>query len=134
MRRAIIAVVMALAGCSSAGDTQVADQAVPRFHDLLDAGQFDAIYATGSEAFKSKNTPEEFRAVLDSIHRKLGATKSSKQLGWNVVRGTKGTVVTLTYATDFVEGSAEETFTYRLEGGEALLTGYHISSKALILK
>ena len=134
MRRAIIALSLALTGCSMATDTHLAAEAVPKFHELMDSGQYDAIYATGSEALKSTNTPEKFAAVIGAIHRKLGPTKSSKQTGWNVRYRTEGTAVVLTYATVFAEGDGVETFTYRLKGDKALLEGYNIKSEALVLK
>ena len=61
-------------------------------------------------------------------------SKSSSQKGWNVNVGTAGKFITLNYSTAFAEGEASEQFVYRVADGQALLAGYHVNSKALILK
>lgn len=134
MLRLIIAVATALAGCSMSADTKLAEQAVPRFHEMLDAGQFEAIYTASAEDLKKAATRENFVALLEAVHRKLGATKSSNQQGWNVNYHTSGTFVTLNYSTAYAEGEAAEQFVYRLQDKKALLAGYHINSNALIIK
>jgi hypothetical protein len=68
------------------------------------------------------------------VHRKLGVVASSDRQTWNVNYNTSGSYVTLTYRTKYAEGEATEQFVYRLESDKALLSGYHISSNALILK
>ena len=134
MRRFIVAVAVALAGCSMSADTKLAEQAVPKFHEMLDAGQFDAIYAASSDDFKKATTRESFVPVLEAVHRKLGATRSSHLKRWDVRYYTSGIFVTLNYSTAYAEGEAFEQFVYRLQGEKALLAGYHINSNALIIK
>ena len=134
MRTFIVALVVSLAGCSMSADTKLAEQAVPKFHEMLDAGQFNAIYTASSEDLKKAATQENFVALLEAVHRKLGPSKSSEQKSWNVNYHTSGTFVTLNYSTAYAEGEAAEQFVYRLEGKTALLAGYHINSNALILK
>jgi hypothetical protein len=134
MRKWIVAIAGVVAGCSMSADTSLAEKAVPNFHNMLDAGQFDAIYAASSEELKHAATREDFVALLDAVHRKLGATKTSERKGWNVNYQTSGTFVTLGYATTYAEGEAAEQFVYRLQDEKALLAGYHVTSNALILK
>jgi hypothetical protein len=124
----------ALAACSFSADTKKIEQEVQHFHDLLDAGKSAAIYAAASDEFKKASTQEDFVALLDAVHRKLGDFKSTSQKGWNVNYNTSGKFVTITYETVYAEGKAAEQFVYRVSDEEALLVGYHVSSNVLILK
>lgn len=126
--------VSILCGCSMSADTALAEQAVPKFHEQLDAGSFDAIYEASAADLKQITTRQDFVAFLEAVHRKLGQTKGSDRTGWNVNYHTSGSFVTLTYKTIFDGGPAEEQFVFRLQDKAALLVGYHISSTALILK
>jgi hypothetical protein len=130
----VIALVSLFCGCSMSADTALAEQAVPKFHEELDAGHFDAIYDASADELKSATTQQEFVALLEAVHRKLGNTKASDESGWNVNYQTSGSFVTLGYKTTFDGGSAEEQFVFRLHDKAASLAGYHISSNALILK
>ena len=54
------------------GDYQLAEDAVPKFHEQLDAGQFQDIYDQSGEDLKQAANRQEFIALLDAVHRKLG--------------------------------------------------------------
>jgi hypothetical protein len=134
MRKLIVAIVISLTACSMSADKTVAEQAVTSFHTKLDSGQFDVIYAGSSDDLKNVTTQGKLVALLEAVHKKLGATKSSKEQSWNVNFHTSGTFITLIYATTYEAGDANEQFVYRLQGSNALLAGYHINADALILK
>jgi hypothetical protein len=131
-RRSILAALLGVAGCSA--DTKGAERAVDTFHEMLNTEQFELIYAASSDDLKKAAKREEFVALLEAIHRKLGVTKSWTKKTWNVNYHTSGTFVTLSYSTIYDQGDAVEQFVYRLQGEKALLAGYHINSTALILK
>lgn len=133
MRRLVVAALAVLTGCSMSADTKLAEQGVRRFHEMLDTGQFEAIYSAADDTLKGEATQENFVALLDAVRRKLGPTKSLNQQTWHVSYNTSGTFVTLNYNTSYTEGDAVETFVYRLRDGTALLAGYHINSYALIV-
>ncbi len=134
MRAFVVAATLVLVGCSLGGDAKLAEQAVPRFHQMLDAGQFDVVYADAADELKRASSRQDFVALLEVIHRKLGNSKTSTRQGWNVNYRTSGTFVMLTYATVYDQGDAAEQFVYRLVGEKALLVGYHVNSNALILR
>jgi hypothetical protein len=134
LRRGSIAVAFMAAACTISADTTLAERAVDAFHEMLNAGQFDAIYAASADDMKKAARREEFVALLEAVHRKLGVTKSWSKKGWNVSYNTSGTFMTLAYSTIYDGGDAAEQFVYRLADGKALLAGYHINSAALILK
>jgi hypothetical protein len=134
MRKLILALAFALSACSVAKDAQLAEEAVPKFHEQLDAGQFQDIYEQSGEDLKQAANRQEFIALLDAVHRKLGNTQSATKRGWAVNYVTSGTFVTLNYLTAYAEGEAHEQFVYRLDGQQALLVGYLVNSNTLILK
>src|SRR5437773_3749093 len=97
-------VVLTMSGCSMSADTAAAEQAVPKFHELLDSGRFVEIYEGSAEDLKKVSTQQDFVALLEAVHRKLGNTKSSERQSWNVNYHTSGAFVTLTYKTLYAEG------------------------------
>jgi len=134
MRRLFpIVLSAALAGCSVGKDTEASQQGVASFHQQLDAGRFDAIYDGSGAELKAVTPRPQFVALLDNIHRKLGAVKDARQVGLNVNYGTSGGAVTLTYQTQFASGSGTEQFVFRT-GKPPLLIGYHIESNDLMTK
>ena len=78
---AVAVVVLFLAGCGMSADTRTAEQAVIQFHQMLDAGQIDAIYAASSDDLKKITTHEQFVAFLDKVHAREGVTKSFSEVG-----------------------------------------------------
>ncbi len=130
----LLGLLFVLLGCSVSADTAAAEQAVPRFHQSLDAGQFAEIYELSSDDLKKVASKHEFLSLLEAVHRKLGNTKSSEKQTWNINYHTSGTFVTLVYKTTYTEGEASERFVFRMRGNVATLAGYYINSNALILK
>ncbi len=121
-----------LAGCSAGKDEAAAEQAVTHFHQLLDAGQYESIYDASTPEMKASAPKPSFVRFLDAVHRKLGAVKQAKQVGWGVNYNTGGGTVTLNYETQFANGSGTEQFVYRTGSAPALL-GYHINSTDLVV-
>lgn len=129
-----IALIVALTGgCSAVKDEGAAQQAVVRFHQMLDAGQFDAIYDGSAPKMKVAATKATFVQLMDAIHRKLGVVKEAKQQGWNVNYMNGVGTITLSYQTQFASGSGAEQFVYRT-GDRPLLIGYNINSTDLMIK
>ncbi|HEY1604734.1 MAG TPA: hypothetical protein VGF77_03980 [Allosphingosinicella sp.] len=82
MRRFLIVGAAALlAGCSAMKDEAAAGQAAAHFHQLLDAGRYDAIYDASTPELKASSPKPNFIRFLDAVHRKLGAVKDAKQVG-----------------------------------------------------
>ena len=137
-------------------DSQISDGIHPQIdHRLFDVGeglagpnrsrvdqleQFGADggilvdYAGEGQELKDVAKQQDFVALLQAVHKKLGNLRSTVPQGWNVNYQTSGTFVTLGYATHYAEGDASEQFVYRIKDGKALLVGYNINSNALILK
>jgi hypothetical protein len=123
----------ALAGCSVSEDMKAADDAVVRFHAQLDAGQIDEIYAGAADELKKLEKRAEFVQVLNAVHNKLGATQASTKSNWSVNYHTSGNFITLVHATQYARGEATEQFLFRVQDHKALLAGYNVNSRALLL-
>lgn len=122
-----------LQACSSSADFDKAEAAVTRFHMELDGGQYAGIYAETADDFKKATAQADFTRLLEAVHRKLGATKSSERVNWKMNYGTGGETIALFYKTSFTGGDAQEAFVYRMDGDKAELYGYNINSNALIV-
>jgi hypothetical protein len=97
-------------GCSPNKAKKTAEAGVVTFHSQLNAAQYHDIYAQSSEAFQKSGTEADVTEFLSAVHRKLGQAKDSKEQTFFVNFGTAGTMVTLTYRTDFDSGPATEQF------------------------
>lgn len=133
-RLSIALLVVLMAGCSISDDVGLAEKQVAQFHQQLDAGQVQQIYAESAEPMRKATSEQDMAALLAAVHRKLGMVKSSTRGAWSVHAGTSGTYVSLSYSTHFSGGDATERFDYQIDTGKALLAGYHINSNALIEK
>jgi len=140
MRRVLFASLCAIssvflvAGCGAKQDIANAEAAVTQFHAQLNAGNFDQIYTQSDAAMKNASSQEKFVALLDAIHRKLGAVKSANRQSFFMNYGTSGKSLRLTYTTQYDADNATEEFVFHVNGNDVRLAGYHINSEALITK
>lgn len=102
---------------------ELAERAVERFHEQLNAGQFEAIYDEASEEFQKSDSKEQLVSFLRIVATKLGDARSAKKVSWNVNFGFSQTTVTLGYETQFKEELAREQFLYRVKSSQAQLLG-----------
>jgi hypothetical protein len=129
----ILALSALLAGCSVGADVPLATNAAAGFHRQLDAGKFAESYAAGAPELRGATTQQEWVQLLDAVHRKLGKFQSAAQTGWNDQMNTGGHFIVLTYQAKYERGAASEEFVYKIEGGKALLAGYHVNSNAFLV-
>lgn len=126
-----------VAGCGSTmQDVSLGRAGVTRFHQEMDAGQFDQIYSEAAPAFRGATTHDDFIAFISGAHRKLGDTQDPTETGFNVYWTTSGTTsgtqVVLSYQTKFQKGTATETFTWRITDGKLALVGYQVNSNVFV--
>ena len=130
----VAALLVLVASCSVTKGKEIGESAVARFHNQFNAGQYHDIYAQADEGFRKGTSEADTLAMFDAVHRKLGTVKNTNQTNWRVNTTTAGTVVTLTYKTEFTEGNATEQFTFHVSGDNARLFHYNINSPLLITK
>ncbi len=126
----VMAAALALGACSMGQDMASTDAAVGDFHKQLDAGQYAAI--TDAAGPEIKNSGTDFNALLEMVHTKLGAFKSTQRQGFNDNVNNGDHTFSVSYASVYATGPATESFVYRMNGGKPGLVGYHVESKALM--
>jgi hypothetical protein len=108
---------------------------VDQFHTELDLEQYDVIYAAADENLHKATTETDFAGLLLLVHRKLGRVQRSQlrnfEIGWFTGQGT---IVTVMYDTSFLGGAGSEEFVWHIRENRPTLSGYHITSNALIGK
>lgn len=112
--------------------SESADQAVQRFHDHLNRGEFDEICREGDEAFSHGEKHDELLHFLEQVHNKLGNAGSATRVNLHANLGTGGTFVTAQYATHFEQAPGGETFTWRKGWDTLKLYGYDVRSDAFL--
>ena len=125
--------ILLLLSCSSQEQYEVAQAAINRFHELLATKNFDQIYAEASKNLKNNTTSDEFSKLLAAIDRKLGAFKAAENKSWSINYGTSGTLVTIGIQAQYEKGTAFEIFNFVIENGKAMLNGYNIQSRELLV-
>lgn|SRR5882724_10039925 len=131
----LVALLLALgSACSLTKGKGIAEAAVVKFHDQFNAGQYHEIYQQADDAFKKSASEDEFIALLEAVHRKLGTVKQAHSSGWGVNAMPTGTMATLSYDIDFSEGKGNEQFVFHISGDKAALHRYHVTSPLLITR
>ena len=133
MRKIGLAILLALvSACSPGNDVPTATAAADNFHKQFNAGDYVTIYDTSDKLLKNAAPSKDFVALLAGVRSKLGEYQKAEAPGWNDQVTTNGHFVTLIYHSKFARADAEENFVFRIDGGRAVLVGWHINSQALI--
>jgi hypothetical protein len=134
MRKSIVAAALgvAISGCSAGQDKAIGEAGVVQFHQMLDAGRYHDIYAGAANEFRQSGSEQAATRFLAMVHDRLGPVRRADQRGWRVNFMTGGTMVSLSYSTQFASGRGTEDFVFRVRGGSPVLVGYHINSMDLI--
>jgi hypothetical protein len=135
-----LAMVVALAGgagCAGFAAKGAAETGVANFHEMLDAERYSEIYDATDELFKNATAGPRFVELLQGVHRKLGAVRSTTLKGY-VSRDQTGTnagsYLSMNYETEFAEGPATEAFNWKVVNGKVYLAGYNIQSALFITR
>ena len=111
-----------------------AEPKVALFHQQLNDGRYDEIYATAGAPFREAIPREKATALFAAIIRKLGPETDCTLANWNVRVAHGTTTVVLLEETTFESGKGRETFTFRVSGADVELVGYNIDSADMLLK
>jgi hypothetical protein len=117
--------------CVGMGDAKAqAENAADRFHQLFNNQEFAAIYERADTAFKKTTSEPQLTDFLRLYRARLGAFQRVPQSGqWLVNWSTSGTYVTMTEDSVFSQGTARETFVWRIDRGGCALMSYTISNE-----
>ena len=136
MRTLLIAMLALVsgAGCSANENIEAVEREVWRFHRLAAGGEFDRLYRESGDELKHSATERDFRDLLQVVNERLGDVQRTNRTGWHVNYTPGGSVVTLTYESQFERGRGVEQFVYRMADQRPQLLGYHINSSALLAR
>jgi hypothetical protein len=129
-----MAVSMMMPGCSISPDIEAAERAVSRFHEQLNARQFEAIYDEAAEEFRKTDSKEQIVRFLQVVAIKLGPVQSKKLVKWEISPSLSGSNVVLSYETSFKEEIARENFVFKANGSRVELLTYNVQARALVLR
>lgn len=113
---------------------EAAEKSAADFHKLYNDGKFSEIYSSSDSKFKSETTEKQFLELMSAVQRKLGKVTQTSTPNINIRTFNFTTTVILNKKTTFEQGTGMEVFTFQMDGGKAVLVGYNIDSKDLILK
>lgn len=101
----------------------------------MEAGRDDLIYAQAAEEWRRTSTPEQSRAIFETLRVKLGPVKERARQTVHEEQKTAGQAaghrLVIRYETKFERGAGMETFTLVERDGRWLLAGYLVNSDAL---
>lgn len=131
----VLSVALFASGCGGMlKGKQASEQGVADFHKLYNDGKLIEIYSAGHSQLKSTTTEKQFLEFIGAVQRKLGKVTQTFAAGSNVRTINLTTTVVLSQNTTFEQGTGMEVFTFQMDGDKAILMGYNINSKDLILK
>lgn len=131
----LVALLLAVgSACSLTKGKGIAEAAVVKFHDQFNAGKYHEIYEQADDGFRKAATEDDFVALLEAVHRKLGTVKQAHSSGWGINTTLAGTMATLSYEIDFSEGKGNEQFVFHISGDKAALYHYNVTSPLLITR
>jgi hypothetical protein len=128
---AFLAAVL-LTGCSSGADVAAARSGIARFREMMEAQQLHQIYEEASDELKKTIQEQQFVRLLTAFRGKLGSVTSTEDRASRVTFRPTGTLVELSFKTEFEKGSGTETFAYSIIQGSASLVGYRVDSPDLV--
>ncbi|MDB6052537.1 MAG: hypothetical protein JWN25_60 [Verrucomicrobiales bacterium] len=113
---------------------KAAEQGVADFHATFNDGNLRDIYGAAHEKLKAASSEKDFLEFIATVRKKLGKVTSTKTFKFDIRSIDLVTTVVLVQSTNFEHGVGTETFTFEIKREKAVLVGYFINSKDLVLK
>jgi hypothetical protein len=119
-------------GSAFLGGKRLADDAVQRFHNEFNAGQYEQIISEADPDFANSMSYDGAVMYLSHVHADLGDAGAATFASINMNSSTgQGTTVICVYNTAFARGLVYETFAWKKSGSTLKLYGYRTRSNAL---
>jgi len=133
----VVTIIAATVLVSCGGFTKgkaASETAIGHFHELYDQGDLEEIWKVADPRFRTASTRQKYDEFMGAVERKLGKVVSTSNAGWNLKSFNLETTVYMTQNTVFEHGKGTESFTFSMDGTNAVLLGYNIQSMDLITK
>jgi uncharacterized protein DUF4019 len=122
-------------GQQQSGIPDAAQATIDRVTANIEAGRDEVIYAQAAEEWRRTSTPEQAKAIFETLRIKLGPVKERARQTVHEEQKTAGEAaghrLVIRYETTFERGAGMETFTLVERDGRWLLAGYLVNSDAL---
>tara|TARA_Y100001934_G_scaffold232943_1_gene282128 strand:- start:1113 stop:1538 length:426 start_codon:yes stop_codon:yes gene_type:complete len=129
-----LGVALLAAGCGGMlMGKEAAESSRVDFHKFYNEGELEQIYAGAHSKLHAATSEKDFPELMGAVQKKLGKVTGTTSAGYRVKSKIGTTTVVLTQTTVFEKGSGKEIFTFQMDGEVAVLVGYNINSKELIL-
>jgi hypothetical protein len=120
-------------------ESRIPDEAqarVERVSAQIEEGRDEEIYREAAEEWRRTSTPEQSRAIFETLRARLGKSKERARQTVHDERrtgpaGAEEHRLVIRYETRFERGEGMETFTLVEREGRWLLAGYMVNSDAL---
>jgi hypothetical protein len=124
-----------LAGCGDfTKGKPAAERAIAQFHESYNQGKLDDIWKGADPKFHTVATKRKYDEFMGAVQRKLGKVTSTANTGWKVQSFNLKTTIFMSQQTVFENGQGTESFTFALDGTNAVLVGYNVQSMDLVTK
>ncbi|MDB6077163.1 MAG: hypothetical protein JWO82_910 [Akkermansiaceae bacterium] len=104
----------------------IATTAITDFHTRYNSEDYSGIYDNADPVFQTASSREDLSTLLTGAHTKLGKITSTDRTSFNTQTYNGRTTVEIVDRSEFEHGNATERFNYKISGGKATLSGYHI--------
>ena len=129
-----LGVALLAAGCGGMlMGKEAAESSRVDFHKFYNEGELEQIHAGAHSKLHAATSEKDFPELMGAVQKKLGKVTGTTSAGYRVKSKIGTTTVVLTQTTVFEKGSGKEIFTFQMDGEVAVLVGYNINSKELIL-
>jgi hypothetical protein len=129
VRAIAFSAVIALCGCASSSQ---AKSATDIFHQMMDRGEYAAIYDNARPEFRATVGRDVLIAVLTRVHRKMGSCQQSPASVTGMTVNTSGSFVTTASNRYCENGYLAEQFGWMVIGGNPVLLSYNANSPMLL--
>ncbi len=127
----LTAFIAVSAGYSADLSINLSKAEVSKFHKRLVANDINTILNMEKKEFERIDKKKILVLFFKDIPKKLGRFKKTTCKKWHVIKGPDGKKVSLVYFSEFENGTATESFSFKEINGAAKLYKYNINSTAI---
>ena len=131
-RAMLVTCALFLLGCYSEADYNASKTTTRNFHQLMDRGEYEIIYASSDPGFQKNVSREDLGKFLARINRKMGACAEATEIfgGYQTMNVTA--YVTVNALRVCKNGNLKEQFVWLMTAGRPTLVKNNADSPLLL--